>query len=226
MVKRIIVWTAVVAALGAAPAFAQPRIEVSATFGWIYSDGVEGNTIRAGDGNLYNRVDPKDSGSLGLGVGVLVSDNAEVGFMWGHQFSKLLLGGTAEREVGDLAVDTYHGYFGYNWGEHDAKIRPYFFGGLGATNFGSVNFTRAAIGGGTVSGSTSGETQFSTTWGAGVKGFPSPRVGYRIGAQWTPTYIKSDSVGYWCDPYWGCYLVGDPQYSNQFGINGGVVLRF
>ncbi|MET0213234.1 MAG: hypothetical protein ABW292_09540 [Vicinamibacterales bacterium] len=39
-------------------------------------------------------------------------------------------------------------------------------------------------------------------------------------------YIKSDAAGWWCDPYWGCYLVGDPQYSNQFGFTGGVTIRF
>jgi len=44
--------------------------------------------------------------------------------------------------------------------------------------------------------------------------------------RWTPTYIKSDAAGWWCDPYWGCYLVGNAQYSNQFDINGGVTFRF
>jgi len=39
-------------------------------------------------------------------------------------------------------------------------------------------------------------------------------------------YIKSDAEGYWCDPYWGCYVVGDAQYSNQFGFSGGITLRF
>ena len=30
----------------------------------------------------------------------------------------------------------------------------------------------------------------------------------------------------WCDPYWGCYTVGDAQYSNQWELSGGVTLRF
>ena len=47
-----------------------------------------------------------------------------------------------------------------------------------------------------------------------------------IGLRWTPTYIKSDAEGYWCDPYWGCYVVGDAQYATQFDINGGVTFRF
>jgi hypothetical protein len=33
-------------------------------------------------------------------------------------------------------------------------------------------------------------------------------------------------VGWWCDPYWGCYLVGNSQYSNQFQFTGGVTVRF
>jgi hypothetical protein len=73
---------------------------------------------------------------------------------------------------------------------------------------------------------TTGETQFSTTWGVGVKFLPSPHVGVKVGASFTPTYIKSDPGGWWCDPYWGCYLTGSPQYSNQLSLNGGVVFRF
>ena len=41
-----------------------------------------------------------------------------------------------------------------------------------------------------------------------------------------PTYIKSDAEGYWCDPYWGCYVVGDAQYANQFEFSAGISLRF
>ena len=40
------------------------------------------------------------------------------------------------------------------------------------------------------------------------------------------TYIKSNPAGYWCDPYFGCWAVGDAQYSNQLEFAGGVTLRF
>jgi len=59
-----------------------------------------------------------------------------------------------------------------------------------------------------------------------VKVFPSPNVGARFGIRWTPTYIKSDAAGWWCDPWWGCYVVGNAQYSNQFEFVGGVMFRF
>jgi len=115
----------------------------------------------------------------------------------------------------------YHGYLGYNFFEADAKFRPFLYGGLGATHFGSVDFSTPFL-----SGTIGGNTQFSTTWGAGVKYYPSPKIGLRFTTSWTPTYIKSDAAGYWCDPYWGCYLVGDPQYSNQINLTGGISFRF
>jgi opacity protein-like surface antigen len=158
----------------------------------------------------------------GFMVGVNATDNFEVGFMFGQQMSTLRVEGTATRDIGDFNVNTYHPYFAYNFGESDATARPYILLGLGATNYSGVSFTRA-------NGTTAdigSETQFSGTLGAGVKAFPSPNVGVRFGIQWTPTYIKSDPGGWWCDPYWGCYLVGDAQYSNQFSFNGGVTFRF
>ena len=47
-----------------------------------------------------------------------------------------------------------------------------------------------------------------------------------VGVRATPAYIKSDAAGYWCDPYWGCYLVGNAQYANQIELNGGITFRF
>jgi len=222
MLKRLTVLM-VLAFLASTPsAFAQ-KVEISGTVGWTLSDGVEATTpVLAPDGAIYDAVDLKDSFSWGLMGGYNVTEQVEVGFMWGQQLSRLDLEGTRLRELGDLTISTYHGYVGFNFFDVDATARPYFFFGLGATNFGSVDFTN-------VLGqprSTGSETQFSTTWGAGVKVFGGGNVGARAGIQWTPTYIKSDPGGWWCDPYWGCYLVGDPQYANQLTFGGGVIFRF
>jgi opacity protein-like surface antigen len=205
------------------PALAQDKkVEVSVNLGWTFADGVSGDAVRALDGNVYDRLDPKDSFKWGLQFGILATQNAEVGFLYGQQLSTLTAGGTATKEIGDLKINTYHGYFGYNFGATDAPLRPYVLFGLGATSYSSVDFTR--ING--ASGTIDGGTQFSTTLGAGVKAFPTPNVGVRFGVQWTPTYIKSDAAGWWCDPYWGCYVVGDAQYSNQWDLGGGVTFRF
>jgi hypothetical protein len=221
MVRKVVWQVALIVLVAAAPAFAQPRVEISGILGWTFSDGVTGQAVLAGDGNIYDEIDVADSVSWGFSFGVLATEGAEVGFMYGRQESRLDVLGTNTVEVGDMAVTTYHGYFAYNFGAADSPVRPYVLGGIGATTYGSVAFTRAGV-----SRETEGNTQFSTTWGAGVKFVPSRGIGVRAGLQWTPTYIKSDAVGWWCDPYWGCYVVGDAQYSNQFAFNGGVIFRF
>ena len=71
-----------------------------------------------------------------------------------------------------------------------------------------------------------GDTRFSWTTAAGLKIYPKPGVGIRLEGRWTPTYIRSEAAGWWCDPFWGCYLVGDAQYSNQFELAGGINFRF
>lgn len=203
-----------------APAAAQ-KIEVSGIFGWTLSDGVDGDGVLAGDGNLYDAVDLADGASWGFSVGYFVNERFEVGFLFNRQMSSLNLEGTSTLEVGDIDVTSYHPYLAFNLGDTDAKARPYILIGFGATNYGSVSFT--ALG---APRETSSETQFSSTWGAGVKLYPSPHIGVRVGVQWTPTYIKSDAAGWWCDPWFGCYTVADTQYSNQFQFSGGVTARF
>jgi hypothetical protein len=202
-------------------ASAQSRVEVSGIVGWTISDGVEGDGILAGDGNVYNAIDIKDSFSWGFGVGFNVSETAEVGFLFNQQMSTLAIEGTNTLDIGDMNVTSYHPYFAYNFGESDAALRPFILFGLGATSYSSVGFN--GIGG---PRETGGETQFSTTWGAGVKYFAGPNVGIRISGTWTPTYISTQEGGWWCDPYWGCYVVGDAKYANQFHLNGGITFRF
>jgi hypothetical protein len=222
MLRKAVLFATLLVAVAAVPARAQMRVEAAATFGWTFSDGVSGDAILAGDGQLYDRVDPKDSFSWNLRLGIVTEEHVEFGFLYGRQESTMVLQGTATRELGSMPVTNYHGYVGYNFGEADAKVRPYLFFGLGATNYGQVSFT--AVNG--VARQTASQTQFSSTFGAGVKAFFSPHAGIQAGMRWTPTYIKSDPGGWWCDPYWGCYVVGSAQYSNQFELSGGVVFRF
>jgi hypothetical protein len=223
MLKRGIVSIAVglFVIAGAAPAFAQGRVEVSGFVGFSIADGVDSDPILAGNGQIYDTIEPEDSAVYGFTVGVLVGEGAELGFRWAQQPTSLLISGTTETNLGDLSINSYHGYFAYNFGEADAKMRPFVLIGMGATSYGEVT-----INSGLRQFTTGGETQFSTTWAGGVKIFPAPKVGVRLAFEWTPTYIKTDSVGWWCDPYWGCYLVGNAQYSNSLQFNGGVTVRF
>jgi opacity protein-like surface antigen len=206
----------------AGPAMAQGKVEVGALIGWTLSDGVTGFPYRAPDGNTYDAVDLKDSMSWGLMVGVLANDYFEAGFMFNQQMSALRLEGTKSRDLGDMAINSYHGYGAATFGDPKSKIRPYILGGLGATSYGSVSYTNAAG----MAASIGSATRFSTTWGAGVKFYASPRLGLRLGVRWTPTWKKSEPGGWWCDPYWGCYTASHANYANQIDVSAGVTIRF
>jgi hypothetical protein len=214
MLRRIFV-AAAFAALLATPAFAQGRIEVSGLFGYTFSEGVPVSATL--NGVAYTNVDPASSTSYGFTFGVFLTPNTEVEFLWSRQATQLEVSGTAATLKGDMNIDTYHGNIVYNMGHSEAKVRPFAFIGLGATNYGDAVFATKTI---------QGLTRFSWALGGGVKAFPSEHVGVKAQVRWTPTYIKTDAAGWWCDPYFGCYPAGNTQFSNQFEMSGGVVLRF
>jgi opacity protein-like surface antigen len=222
MFRRTAAIVVVLLTVTASSAMAQYKVQASVFGGYTFSDGVTGDAIKAGNGNTYNGIDVKDSANWGLTVGVNVTPNVEVGFLFGQQMSKLAVTGSTSTDVGNLTINSYFPYVAYNLGESDARTRPYILLGIGATSYGSVNYTKAS---GTAA-STGSNTQFAGTIGAGVKVFPSPKVGVQFGFQWTPTYIKSDATGVWCDPWWGCFVTSTAQYSNQFQFNGGITFRF
>ena len=210
MIRRTVL-TAALGALAVATASAQDaRVEISGTAGWTFSDGVSGSA----NDNSVVRVDPKDAFSWGARLGFLINENMEVGALFGMQATSLEASGL---KIADESIYNYHGYFAYNFGDGNAKARPYVLGGLGATQFGALK---------TAVGDLGGQTKFSTTWAVGLKLYPGKSVGIRLEGRWTPTYVKSDAAGYWCDPYWGCYTVADAQYANQFELSGGITLRF
>ena len=221
MLRKTIL-TAVVAASVAATASAQERrVELSATAGWTFSDGVSGEGVAVPGVGVFDRIDPKDAFSWGARLGFLANDNFELGVLYNQQSTTLEVGGTSSFDLGDLKLHNYHGYVAYNFGDSDAPVRPYVLGGIGATRYGTI-----AVSAGGAQRDIEGSTKFSTTWAAGLKLAPSQTLGLRLEARWVPTFIKSDAVGWWCDPFWGCYVVGDTQYSNQFELGGGITLRF
>jgi outer membrane protein W len=223
MLKKVLIGALLCVAIGATTASAQtPKIAITGLVGWTFSDGVSGANFLALDGNVYNRIDPKDSVHYGFSVGFFVNPNTEIGFLYRRQQSKLDASGTTTSEVGNMNIDDYHGYFTHYFGDPEAKVQPYFTGGFGASHFSSIDFT--SIG---VPRHLTGNTQFSTVWGAGVQLKANDHVGFKAGFNWTPIYIKSDPGGWWCDPYWGgCYVVGNAQYANQFDLFGAVTFRF
>src|SRR5262245_45216709 len=146
-----------------APAAAQVAGDASVLFGYTFSEGIHSNTTRIINGNFYSDADPKDSFSWGFTMGFFFTPNAEVEFLFDQQMSTLQATNPGpELDLADLTTSNYHGNFVYNWGESDARMRPYAFGGIGATHFGFGSLNIAGI-----NGDISGNTQFSSTWGGG-----------------------------------------------------------
>ena len=167
-------------------------------------------------GEIYDTVDVKDGASFGFQFGVYVNENIEVGFLYSRQQSTLTGRGTATTDFTDMPISNYHGVVTYNFSTSDALARPFLFGGLGATHYSPEDAQNTAV---------DSETRFSTTWGLGAKIYPSPTFGISLMGRWTPTYIKSDPGGIWCG-YYGCWVLADAQYSNQFELSAGLSLRF
>jgi hypothetical protein len=214
----------------ASTAWAQDaKAEISTTLGWTISDGVTGDPVTVPGAGTFNSIAPKDAVSWGVRMGFFVTPQTEVGFLFNQQWSGLEVGGVTDVsgggatniDLGDAGVRNYHGYVAYNFGQSEDKVRPYILGGLGATQYGAVN---AQLG--SVQRNIGGNSRFSSTWGGGVKVYTGDRFGFRVEGRWTPTFIKAEAVGWWCDPFWGCYVVSDAQYSNQFDMAAGVNFRF
>ena len=219
---------AALVAFGAIRAQAQdPRVEVSFETGYTASEGIATTSARVINGQVYNDVDIKSGANFGFTAGFFITPNAEVEFLWNRQFSQFDISNPAPSVLlADVSVDNYHGNFVYNWFAGDAKVRPFAFGGLGMTHYapGDPQPLATPKAGTTTIDSAS---KFSWTFGGGVKVYPSQHVGVRLSARWTPTYIKSDSAGLWCDPFYPtCWVLADPDYSNQFAFTGGVTLKF
>ncbi len=221
MVQKL-VWQLGLVAFLAFPLSAQEnRIEVSPFVGYTFSEGVatDPNTI---GGTIFSEVNLKSGFSYGVTIGVFATEQVEIAFLWSQQDSVLEGGGVQTRDFTDMTVSNYHGIFSYNFGTEDDMMRPFLFGGVGATSFNPSDIENFDI---------DGETKFSSTWGVGIKAYPGEHVGFQIMGRWTPTYIKSDPAGIWCSPYWygyggGCHTLSDPDYANQLELTGGVIFRF
>jgi hypothetical protein len=131
-VTKGLVFAFSILAISAAASAQEKRIEINPFFGYTFSDGVTVDPFLLG-GTVYDSINPMSGMSYGVQFGVFATENAEIGFLWSRQDSKLEAKGASSLEITDMNVDNYHVLFTYNWGEEDTTARPFLFGGLGAT---------------------------------------------------------------------------------------------
>jgi hypothetical protein len=200
-------------------AFDDYRIEFSGTMGYTFSEGIKIQPFELPeDHGVLTGLDIKSGWSYGAGVDIMVTPEVGLGFNWSEQQAQLVgqLHLSGNRDITDMKVDNYHGTLTFHFPDPWRSATPYFLFGLGATQYRFTSFDGQSV---------SSDSRFSSTWGFGAKFHSKGALGLRLGARWTPTYIKSEPGGYWCN-YYGCWNTSNLDYSNQFEPLASLLLRF
>jgi opacity protein-like surface antigen len=208
MLRRI-VWSAGLVVLAAAAVQAQEkRGEFGLDIGYTGSNGINSNDVSpSGAAAVFVEAKPKSSFFWGLELGYFASEKFQIGALYAAQKSDLQLAGpNSWTNVGEgLDVQNMMGTFAFHTGGFDSKTRLYILGGLGATRYGNV--TIVGPNGDTIQ--IGGKSKFATTWGLGVKMYPNPKVGFKLGFRWTPTNL-GETADEWVCVYPTCEVTGTP----------------
>ena len=111
------------------------KFEITPHIGYSFSEGVNINPTNVGGGQIVDQINPKSGFTYGFLFDFLAAENLALGFNFTEQSSKLegRIQGGSKVDYTDMKVRNYHGLITYNAGDEDSPMRPYFFGGLGAT---------------------------------------------------------------------------------------------
>lgn len=186
--------------LSAAPAFSQ-GFEVTALAGYTTPGGLEHDSRTVEDLKLAG------SFTWGASAGFFFSERLGVEASWARVGSGVELStAEASQELFDVTIDQLQGSLVYQFGSAASRYRPFLTAGGGASIFSSTDIDT--------------ETKPSFGLGAGLRWLPSKRLGARLQARYTPTYLH-DKGSDFCDPFGFCQ-----DWLHQFELAGGVVVRF
>ena len=154
------------------------------------------------------QLDIRGGFTWGLQAGHLFTPRWGAEVLWMQQGSALrAVTEAGATDVFTMTIQQLHGNVLYHFGSRDTKLRPFVFGGLGATFFSATELEP--------------ETKLSYGIGGGVKYFPSKSIGARASFRYTPTMLNDDETVAFCDPFGFCQ--GSLQ---QIEFAVGAVVRF
>ena len=226
MQTRIICSAALIVVLGTSAAHAQEkRAELGFNMGYTGSEGFTGTDIVNG-APFDAGISYKSSFSWNFDFGYFANEKVEIGAVFAQQNSELQFSaqnGAFVTVPENWNVNNIQGTVAYNTGTSQSKARIYFLGGLGVTRYTSKDL----LGPNGQTFETRGATKFATTWGAGVKLYPAPAFGMKLGVRWTPTALGSLTDDWLCGPFGNCEVVDvDRTWSRQLEVAVGALLRF
>jgi opacity protein-like surface antigen len=201
---RSLLFTSLVLTLSATSAQGQSATwELSAVAGYVFP--VE----------LERQADEVDATRIGGGVtwsfqaARFFTQNLAAEVSWTDQPSsayEVEVGGVTS-EFFAMSIGHLDGSVVYEFGAADARLRPFVFGGLGATFFRARDIPT--------------ETKLSAGLGAGAKLFPWPNIGLRAQIRYRPIWMNDEDSLTFCDPFGFCQST-----LRQFEFAGGVTFRF
>lgn len=165
---------------------------------------------------FFNRIEVQNGLNYGVAAGYLLGEHSGIEFMWNRNKAGTTAqtsGGGSSTKVFDLTTNQYLGNFLFHFSDRETPLRPFAMFGLGATNLSPDN------GGNSI-------TRFAFALGGGVKYNISPHIGARLQGKWSPTYITTTNGGFWCDPIFGCWAVGNDHFLHELDLTVGLTLRF
>jgi opacity protein-like surface antigen len=154
------------------------------------------------------QLDIRGGFTWGLQAGHLFTPRWGAELLWMQQGSALrLVTEAGAANVFTMPIQQLQGNVLYHVGSRDTKLRPFVFGGLGATFLSATELES--------------ETKVSYGFGGGVKYFPWKNIGARASFRYAPTMLNDDETVAFCDPFGFCQ--GSLQ---QIEFAVGAVVRF
>jgi hypothetical protein len=191
----------VIAALAAVPAAAQST-ELGMMAGFTPAASLERHAPELEGVSLDGGVTFSINGARFL------NERWGVAVEWAQQLSGFVIEtADAETRLYDMSIAHLHGYAVYRFGEAGAKVRPFAFGGAGATFLWARDLES--------------ETKLSFGMGGGLSYFLSRSLAFEGRVTYKPTLMNDSDAGDFCDPFGFCQTT-----LQQFEFAGGVRFRF
>jgi opacity protein-like surface antigen len=140
-------------------------------------------------------------------AGRMFSEKWGAELLWTEQFSGYHIeSGGNSGNLFTMSLLQLHGNLVYQFGAAGSRLRPFVFGGAGATFLSARDLQS--------------EQKFSIGFGGGVKYFLWRDVAFRGQVRYKPTFLNDEGSDF-CDPFGFCQST-----LRQFEFAGGVTFRF